>query len=93
MANAEPVDEYLLTSHAVVQMEHRGLSRFLVGKVLSHPEQRYEIRAGRHVVQSRYVIDDVEYLIRVFVDVERSPAEVVAAYRTTRIEKYWRTGR
>jgi hypothetical protein len=27
---------------------------------------------------------------RVFVDVDRSPAEVVTVYRTSRIAKYWR---
>jgi hypothetical protein len=31
-----------------------------------------------------------EYLIRVFVDVDCDPAEVVTVYRTTKIEKYWR---
>jgi hypothetical protein len=31
------------------------------------------------------------YLVRVFVDVDRSPAEVVTAYRTSKIDKYWRT--
>ena len=28
-------------------------------------------------------------VVRVFVDVDRSPAEVVTAYRTSRIAKYW----
>jgi hypothetical protein len=30
------------------------------------------------------------YLVRAFVDVDRSPAEVVTVYRTSRIAKYWR---
>ncbi|GAG48402.1 unnamed protein product, partial [marine sediment metagenome] len=29
------------------------------------------------------------YLIRVFVDGDRKPAEVVTAYRTSKIDKYW----
>ena len=29
-------------------------------------------------------------LVRVFVDVDRNPAEVVSAYRTSRIRRYWR---
>jgi len=28
--------------------------------------------------------------VRVFVDVDRRPAEVVTAYRTSKIGKYWR---
>lgn len=30
------------------------------------------------------------YLLRVFVDVDRDPPDVVTAYRTSKIEKYWR---
>lgn len=30
------------------------------------------------------------YLVRVFIDVDRHPAEVVTVYRTTKISKYWR---
>jgi len=31
------------------------------------------------------------FLFRVFVDVERRPAEVVTAYRTSKVAKYWRS--
>jgi hypothetical protein len=31
-----------------------------------------------------------EYLVRVFVDIDRTPAEVVTAYRTGKVFKYWR---
>ena len=30
------------------------------------------------------------YLVRVFVDVDRNPPEVVTVYRASRISKYWR---
>jgi hypothetical protein len=30
------------------------------------------------------------YLVRVFVDIDRSPPEVATAYRTSKVEKYWR---
>jgi hypothetical protein len=30
------------------------------------------------------------YLVRVVVDIDRRPAEVVTVYRTTRVNKYWR---
>ena len=35
----------------------------------------------------------LEYLVRVFVDVDRDPAEVVTVYQTSKIEKYWRRNR
>lgn len=34
---------------------------------------------------------DKRYLVRVFVDVDRTPAEIITAYRTSRIERYWRS--
>lgn len=42
------------------------------------------MREGRVVAQARMG----PYLMRVFVDVDRSPPEVVTAYRTSKIEKY-----
>jgi hypothetical protein len=88
----EPIEDFVITSHAALEMERRGLPEQLVRTVLAGPEQRYEVRPGRHVLQSRVTSGSPpkEYLIRVLVDVDRSPPEVVTAYRTSRIEKYWR---
>jgi hypothetical protein len=46
--------------------------------------------AGQDVVQSRIALAGKTYLLRVFVDIDRDPAEVVTVYRTSRIAKYWR---
>jgi hypothetical protein len=48
------------------------------------------VRPGRDVFQSKVLLGDPprEYLVRVFVDVDRQPAEVVTVYRTSRIAKY-----
>ena len=59
-------------------------------EILAAPEQREPVRVGRDVLQSRITIDGTQYLVRVFVDVDRTPVEVVTAYRTSKIEKYWR---
>jgi hypothetical protein len=45
---------------------------------------------GSEVVQSRLEFAGRRYLLRMLVDVDRSPTEVVTAYRTSKIEKYWR---
>ncbi len=44
----------------------------------------------RDVLQSRIAFADGTYLVRVFVDVDRRPAEVVTIYRTSHIARYWR---
>jgi len=81
--------EWVLTAHAETELRRRGLSRSLIGVVLAAPERRSPFRPGRDVLESRMVLDGKPYLLRVFVDVDRSPVEVVTAYRTSKIEKYW----
>jgi hypothetical protein len=65
-----------------------------VAEVLASPEQVEPVRAGRVVYQSRITIGAPPrlYLLRVFVDIDRHPPEVVTAYRTSKIGKYWRGG-
>ena len=48
------------------------------------------MRPGRIVVQGMISVGErpLDYLLRVFLDVDRSPPEVVTAYRTSKIEKY-----
>jgi hypothetical protein len=64
-----------------------------VRSVLAAPEQRHEVGPGRDVFQSRIAAAGKTYLVRVFVDVDRNPAEVVTVYQTSRVAKYWRAQR
>ena len=88
----EPVANYIVTSHAALEMGRRGLSRETVDRVMAAPEQWVEARTGRIILQSRIFMEDAGriYLIRVFVDVDRNPCEVVTVYRTSKVSKYWR---
>ncbi len=83
---------YVFTSHARFEMQRRGLSEDRVRQVLEAPEQRWEVRPGRHVLQSKISIGEPSktYVVRVIVDVDRQPNEVVTAYRSSKIDKYWR---
>jgi len=87
---AKPIASYVLTSHAAFEIRRRRIEEDLVRRVLAAPEQRHAVRPGRDVLQSRFVFADKTYLLRVFVDIDRDPAEVVTVYRTSRIAKYWR---
>ena len=73
-------------------MERRGISEEEVSSVLRAPEQTEEQRPGRCIYQKRVSgpSEDKAYLLRIFVDVDRDPAEVVSAYRTSKVGKYWR---
>jgi hypothetical protein len=74
-------------------MRRRGIAESAVRSVLDGPEQRHEVRPGRDVLQSRSPSAGKTYLLRVFIDVDRTPAEVVTVYRTSRVAKYWRAQR
>ena len=54
------------------------------------PDSVRPVRPGRVVVQRLGLAGDPprRYLLRVFVDVDRRPPEIVTLYRTSRIEKY-----
>ncbi|MEK7475563.1 MAG: DUF4258 domain-containing protein [Candidatus Coatesbacteria bacterium] len=87
---AEPVDRFVVTPHALFEMRRRGIREDELGEVLAAPGQRWTVRAGRDVLQSRVATAGKPYLLRVFVDTDCRPPEVVTAYRTGKIEKYWR---
>ncbi|MGH9322257.1 MAG: DUF4258 domain-containing protein [Vicinamibacteria bacterium] len=88
---ADPVINCSISGHAAEELRRRGLDEAVVRRVLSAPEQREAVRSGRDVLQSRFELEGKTYLVRVFVDVNRDPPVVVTAYRTSKVEKYWRT--
>jgi hypothetical protein len=89
-----PITDYVITGHAVFEMERRGIREETVRKVLAAPEQQLEDRPGRIILQSRVSLGAPPkiYLVRVFVDMDRRPAEVVTVYFTNKISKYWKEG-
>jgi hypothetical protein len=87
---AEPIIDYTISGHAAYEIDRRGIKAETLNQVLKNPGQRFDVRPGRVVLQSRIQESGREFLIRVFVDIDRSPAEVVTAYRSSRIAKYWR---
>ncbi len=89
---SEPITDFVITPHAAFEMGRRGLSEQLVRDVLLAPGQRLDARPGRIILQSKVRSGEParDFLVRVFVDVDRRPAEVVTVYRTSKIAKYWR---
>ena len=95
MAKVEPITNYRLTEHAREEMARRQISQDDVAAVLRAPEQMGSVRQGRNVYQSRIEAGKPlqKYLLRVFVDVDCEPPEVVTVYRTSKITKYWRVNK
>lgn len=86
---AEAIVHLLFTAHALLETQRRGLDEATVAQIVLKPEQRLMLRPGRDVFQSRVELGRRRYLVRVIVDVDRSPAQVVTAYQTSKIGKYW----
>ena len=82
----------VLTDHARRQMARRVLAEADVRDVLEQAELIEPVRPGRIVVQKTLSLGTTprNYLLRVFVDVDRTPPEIVTAYRTSRLAKYRR---
>ena len=68
-------------------MRRRGIEEGVIRRVLAAPAQRYAVRPGRDVLQSRIALAGRTYLLRVFFDIDRDPVEVVTVYRTSRVAK------
>lgn len=84
----EPIRKFIVTPHAARQMKRRGINRMILKTVLAVPERRQPVRPGRDVLDRVIDFHGQPYLTRVIVDVDRTPAEVVTVYRTSKIEKY-----
>ena len=87
---ADTYENAIVTDHAASQMARRGVSDALLRSVLRNPGQVVGVRPGRVVLQSTVTMGTEAYVVRVFVDADRSPPEVVTVYRTSKVEKYWR---
>ncbi len=92
MASKSSIQTFRLTDHAKLEMARRQISETEVAQVLSAPEQTESAGRGRQIYQSRVIWGQAgkTYLLRVMVDTERKPPEVVTAYRTSKVTKYWR---
>jgi hypothetical protein len=82
----------VLTDHARVQITRRGLDERQIREVLAKPDAVELVRPGRIVVQKVLHLrgSAPDYLVRVFVDIDRTPPEIVTAYRTSKLAKYRR---
>lgn len=87
-----PVKTYLITPHARVEMQGRSITERTVRGVLIAPGQRHRVRPGRDVLQSKLTSGNPPktYVVRVFVDVDRQPAEVVTVHKSSKVAKYWK---
>lgn len=84
--------QFTISHHAAEQMTRRGISHRWVELVLHNPEQRLSELGDKEILQSRLEDEDGKiYLLRLVVAVDHDPPVLVTVYRTSKIEKYWRS--
>lgn len=81
-----------ISDHAREAMVRRGLSEDDVLSVVREPEQVLKIRPGRVLAQAirRLGGQDQVYLLRVIIDIWPEGPEIVTAYKTSQIVRYWK---
>ena len=84
--------KFRISNHAREEMERRRIPLALLESVLDSPQQVILEKGGKKAYQSKVDFGDGKiFLLRAIVDENADPAVVVTVYRTSKIEKYWRT--
>jgi hypothetical protein len=78
--------------HALEEMTRRGISQRMVDDVLANPQQIVDTPDGKKAYQSQVDFGGGRiFLVRAIVAEDVDPNLVVTVYRTSKINKYWRT--
>ena len=84
--------DFKLTSHAQEEIARRSIPRAVLESVLNDPQQIVPQESGRKVYQSKVDFGGgTIFLVRAIVDDRVNPPALITVYRTSKIEKYWRT--
>ena len=79
-----------LSEHVQQEMARRGIPLSVVESVLTAPAQKVPEHGDVVCYQSKVEINQKPYLVRVMVNEKATPPKVVTAYRTSKINKYWK---
>jgi hypothetical protein len=83
---------FQLSKHAREEMRRRSIPPDFVDDVLQNPQQVVPQPDGKKAYQSQLDFGGGRvFLLRVIVAEDVSPPLVVTVYRTSKINKYWRT--
>ncbi len=79
------------SDHVRLEIVRRDIPFEIVERVLNNPEQSVSEHGGLVAQQSRIELEGKQYLVRVIVAERPDATVVVTAYRTSRINRYWRS--
>jgi len=76
------------SKHALEQINLRAIPLVVAHSVLNNPQQIIT-ENGKRIYQSIINFEDGNYLVRVFVNIEKEPNLVITVYKTSKIKKYY----
>lgn len=83
------MNNFELSFHAIEQMKIRGVPEAIVFEVLENPDKIDLEEEGQLIYQKVVLFDGLkQYLVRVFVNSDKTPNLVKTVYRTSKISKY-----
>jgi hypothetical protein len=77
-----------LSRHAIEQMSLRGIPLEVVNTILQNPDKIISDGIGQVIYQSTVLLSGKNYLVRIFVNSEKTPNLVKTVYRTSKLSKY-----
>jgi len=83
--------DHELSGHVEQEMRRRGIPLSVVESVLAAPAQKVPEHGNIMCYQSKVDINQKAYLVRVMVNEAAIPPKVVTVYRTSKINRYWKT--
>ena len=73
--------------------KRRGISQQWIEETIRFPAQIVEGYGGRKVAHRKYMVQNKEYLLRTIYEEKEDTYEVVTAYLTSQIGRYWMEGK
>lgn len=83
--------DFETSKHAREEAVRRRIPLDLVEGVLANPDQTVPEKGDIVCYQSQVEMEGRPYLLRVMVNDATTPKKVVTVYRTSKIDKYWRS--
>lgn len=71
------------------KLQRRGILEEWVRETIKFPAQIVEGYEGRKVAHKKYLIEGKEYLLRVVYEEKKEMIEILTAYLTSQVDRYW----
>jgi SOS response regulatory protein OraA/RecX len=78
-----------LSRHARQQLRERNIEPELVQETVENPDQIVATGRNKRIAQKRYQREGKDFLLRVVFSEGDNP-EIITAYWTSRVSRYWR---